>query len=663
MLETGLLLLQNAWIVLNSPRLTMSSQTYTFPYTHSHLTPTTFQEMYQRSLEDSEGFWGEMADKEISWFSPWERVMECDFKNAKISWFKGATLNVSYNCIDRHLTTRGDKTAIIWEGNEPGEVRKLTYRELHREVSKVANLLLSLGIKKGDTVALYMPMVPELAIAMLACTRIGAIHSVVFAGFSDHALQLRILDAKSKVVLTANEGVRGGKTIPLKETVDEALKGADCVTKVVVFKRTETPCTMVQGRDLWWHECLEGCDEECTPVELDAEDPLFILYTSGSTGKPKGVMHTQGGYLLHVALTHRYVFDIREEDIFFCAADCGWITGHSYVVYGPLANGSTTLMFESIPTYPDAGRYWDVIDRHGVTVFYTAPTALRTIARESLDYVKRHERGTLRILGSVGEPINEDAWRWYYEEVGERSCFLVDTWWQTETGGVMMTPLPGIDDMKPGSAMRPFLGVEPCLVDDEGHELEGNNIKGNLCIKRSWPGQMRGVYGEPDRFFQTYFTQFPGYYFTGDSCLRDADGHYRIIGRVDDVINVSGHRIGTAEVESAIVTSGAIAEAAVIGVPHPIKGFSLHAFCIPREGVTEDGSSIDAIKHAVRHEIGSFALPDKITFVAGLPKTRSGKIMRRILRALAEDASKDLGDLSTLAEPTVVQQIRGSLLA
>jgi acetyl-CoA synthetase len=636
-------------------------QSYTVPYRHSLCTPEQFEQMYRHSLEDPETFWAEMARSTIDWFSPWTKTMDCDFPRASIRWFTDATLNVSHNCLDRHLDRRGDQTAIIWEGNEPGDVRRLTYRELHREVCRAANMLKSLGVKQGDRVALYMPMVPELAIAMLACARIGAIHSVVFAGFSKRSLQARILDAQCSVVITANEGVRGPKKIPLKEICDLAVEGVKCVRSVVVLRRTDTQCEMVQGRDLWWHELMEQSSDECPALPLDSEHPLFILYTSGSTGAPKGVVHTQGGYLLYVALTHRYVFDYREGDIFFCAADCGWVTGHSYVVYGPLANGATTVMFESVPHYPDPGRYWDTVERHRVNIFYTAPTAIRAIAKESSDYVTRYDRSSLRVLGTVGEPINEDAWLWYFETVGDRRCPVVDTWWQTETGGTLMTPLPGITEMKPGLAMRPFFGVKPTLVDDDGHEITGNDVKGKLCLEGSWPGQMRGVFGDPDRFYNTYFTQFPGRYFTGDSCYRDSDGHYRIIGRVDDVLNVAGHRIGTAEVESALVSSGVVAEAAVVGVPHEVKGTAIFAFCILQNGVEESGVTLERIRDAVRHAIGAFAVPDAIAVVPGLPKTRSGKIMRRILRALATGEEGTLGDTSTLSEPGVVDQIRAAL--
>ena len=615
-----------------------------------------YQQMYRQSLEDPDTFWATQADKFVSWFKKWDKVSDWNFDNVSIKWFLNAQLNVSYNCLDRHLSQRGDQVAYIWQGDEPDDVKKITYRQLHEQVCRFANALKGRGVKKGDRVSIYMPMVPEAAIAMLACTRIGAIHSVVFGGFSPTALKDRILDSDCKVVITSDEGVRGGKTVPLKVNADQALLDCPDVHTVIVFKHTGAVIAWQSPRDIWYHEMMATASIDCPPEHMDAEDPLFILYTSGSTGKPKGVLHTTGGYLLHAAITHKYVFDYHDGDIFWCSADVGWVTGHTYMVYGPLCNGATSIMFEGIPTYPDGGRFWEVIDRHQVTIFYTAPTALRALMALGNDFVTRYSRASIRILGTVGEPINPEAWEWYYHIVGDARCPIVDTWWQTETGGMLITPLPGATPLKPGSATRPFFGVEPVIVDDKGNVLEGK-AEGALCINRSWPGQMRTVYGDHQRFIDTYFRTYAGKYFTGDGARRDEDGYYWITGRIDDVINVSGHRMGTAEIESALVLHKAVAEAAVVGYPHDIKGQGIYAYVTLMTGYQyDDALKQELIKH-VRKEIGAIASPDLIQWAPSLPKTRSGKIMRRILRKIAANEIDHLGDTSTLADPSVVADL------
>ena len=616
-----------------------------------------YQAMYKRSLEDPDGFWADMANEHVHWFRKWDKVANWSFDgNVGIRWFDGARVNVAYNCLDRHLDERGDKPAILWEGDQPGEERRITFRELHAEVCKFANVLKSKGVQKGDRVCIYMPMVPEAAVAMLACARIGAVHSVVFGGFSPDALRDRILDSDCRVVVTADEGPRGNRNVPLKGNTHEALESCPNTHTCIVVRRTGNEVPWRDGRDVWYHEAMADASADCPAEELDAEDPLFILYTSGSTGMPKGVQHNQAGYLLYATLTFKYIFDYHEGDTFWCTADVGWVTGHSYVVYSPLSNGATTVMFEGVPNYPDFSRFWQICDKFGVNIFYTAPTAIRALMGQGDDFVKQTSRESLRILGTVGEPINPEAWEWYYHVVGEARCPVVDTWWQTETGGVMITPLPGCTRLKPGSATRPLFGIEPVIVDHEGNELDGV-AEGALCIKRSWPGQMRTVFGDHERFIQTYFSTFKGQYMTGDGARRDEDGYYWITGRVDDVINVSGHRMGTAEVESALVLHSTVSEAAVVGCPHEIKGQGIYAYVTLNAGTEGTDALKKELVGLVRKEIGPIASPDVIQFAPGLPKTRSGKIMRRILRKVAANEIDNLGDTSTLAEPAVVDDI------
>jgi acetyl-CoA synthetase len=617
----------------------------------------SYDRMYAEAASDPDGFWRREAQR-LDWIKPFTKVKETSFNEADfgIKWFSDGTLNISANCLDRHLPSRADDIAILWEGDDPGESRKITYGELHADVCRFANVLKSNGVGKGDRVTLYLPMIPEAAVAMLACARIGAIHSIVFGGFSPDALAGRIQDCDSRLVVTADEGLRGGKKVPLKANVDEALNHCTSVERVIVVKRTGGAVAMQDGRDLWYHDQMAAASPDCAPEPIGAEDPLFILYTSGSTGKPKGVLHTTGGYLVWASMTHQLIFDYRPGDIYWCAADIGWVTGHSYVVYGPLANGATTLMFEGVPNHPDFSRFWQVVDKYKVNIFYAAPTALRALMREGDDWVTKTSRSSLRLLGSVGEPINPEAWHWYHRVVGDSRCPIVDTWWQTETGAAMITPLPGATDLKPGSATKPFFGVKPQIVDAEGTPLDGAT-EGNLCILDSWPGQMRTVWGDHDRFFQTYFTTYPGKYFTGDGCRRDADGYYWITGRVDDVINVSGHRMGTAEVESALVAHAKVAEAAVVGMPHEIKGQGIYAYVTLNAGEDGGDALCKELVQWVRHEIGPIATPDAIQFAPALPKTRSGKIMRRILRKIAEGDISNLGDTSTLADPAVVDNL------
>jgi len=622
-----------------------------------------YQEMYKRSVDDPVGFWAEHG-KRIDWIKPFTKVKNTSYDphNVSIKWFEDGTTNVSMNCIDRHLAKRGDQVAIIWEGDNPAESEHITYKQLHERVSKLANVFKAHGVAKGDTVTIYLPMIPEAAYAMLACARIGAVHSIVFGGFSPDSLAARIEGCKSKLVITADEGLRGGRKVPLKVNADEAANKAGCVKTMVVVKRTGGKIDWVDGRDVWYGDEVAKVSADCAPAEMKAEDPLFMLYTSGSTGAPKGVVHTTGGYLVYASMTHQYVFDYHEGDIYWCTADVGWVTGHSYIVYGPLANGATTLMFEGIPNYPTISRFWEVVDKHKVNIFYTAPTAIRSLMGAGEEPVKKTSRKTLRLLGSVGEPINPEAWEWYHRVVGDSRCPIVDTWWQTETGGILITPLPGAIAQKPGSATKPFFGVMPEVVDASGVVLEGA-CEGNLVIADSWPGQMRTVYGDHERFVQTYFSTYPGKYFTGDGCRRDADGYYWITGRVDDVINVSGHRMGTAEVESALVSHDAVSEAAVVGFPHDIKGQGIYAYVTLKVGVEPTEELRKELIAHVRKEIGPIASPDALQWAPGLPKTRSGKIMRRILRKIAENELDSLGDTSTLADPSVVDHLVANKLS
>lgn len=618
----------------------------------AHLNRDQYDAMYQASITQPDMFWNVQARNLLSWDKSWDSVSEYNFERGEISWFKGGKLNVTTNCIDRHLATRGEQTAIIWEGDEPDQQKMISYQQLHDAVCKLANGLKQRGVKKGDRVCIYMPMIPEAAYAMLACARIGAVHSVVFGGFSPDALRDRILNADCQTIITANEGIRGGKTIPLKNNVDSAVKDCPNVHSVLVVQHTQGIVDWYD-HDVWYHELTASVDSQCPAELMDSEDPLFILYTSGSTGKPKGVMHTTGGYLLGATITHKYIFDYHDGDIYWCTADVGWITGHSYILYGPLANGATTLMFEGLPTYPTASRCWEICDKHQVNIFYTAPTALRALMAMGNDFVTQTSRSSLRLLGTVGEPINPEAWEWYYKVVGESRCPIVDTWWQTETGSVMISPLPGAMDLKPGSATLPFFGVHPVLLDNDGNVIEGEG-EGNLVIKQSWPSQIRSVYGDHQRLIDTYFSAYPGYFFTGDGARRDADGYYWITGRVDDVLNISGHRLGTAEIESALVLHSSIAEAAVVGYPHDIKGQGIYCYVTPMAGVEMSDELMKDLVALVAKEIGPIAKPDIIQWAPGLPKTRSGKIMRRILRKIAANEIDSLGDTSTLADPTVV---------
>jgi acetyl-CoA synthetase len=622
----------------------------------AHINQETYRRLYEQSITDPETFWAEQAAAVLDWHRPWEQVMQFDYPKGHIQWFSGGQLNVSVNCLDRHLETRGEQTALIWEGDDPAHHRTLSYRELHEQVCRFANVLKSLGVKKGDRVCIYLPMIIESAVVILACTRIGAVHSIVFGGFSADALRDRINDADCRFLICADESYRGGRLVPSKLNADKAAQQCPSLETIIVIKHTGHDINWVEGRDVCYHTAMQQAASDCPPEMMDAEDPLFILYTSGSTGKPKGLLHTTGGYLLYAAMTHKYVFDYQDGEIYWCTADIGWITGHSYVLYGPLCNGATSLIFEGVPTYPAADRFWQVVDKHQVNIFYTAPTAIRALMAQGEEFVSRTQRSSLRILGSVGEPINPEAWEWYYHTVGEARCPIVDTWWQTETGGILITPLPGAIDLKPGSASLPFFGVKPAIVDQDGQVLEGE-AEGILVLTHPWPGQARTVYGDHERFVDTYFSKFPGYYFAGDGARRDSDGYYWITGRVDDVINVAGHRLGTAEIESALVLHEDVAEAAVVGFPHPIKGQGIYAYVTLNVGV----EATDALKHAlaeqVKEEISAIARPDIIQWAPGLPKTRSGKIMRRILRKIAANEFDNLGDTSTLADPAVVENL------
>ncbi|PKN34500.1 MAG: acetate--CoA ligase [Deltaproteobacteria bacterium HGW-Deltaproteobacteria-19] len=622
-----------------------------------------YDKIWKRSIDDPDGFWSEIAKEYVEWFKPFDKVMDYNFDIKKgdiyVKFFEGGKLNVSYNCLDKQLKTRANKVAIQFEGNEPGDDKAITYKQLHEAVCKFANVLKSLGVKKGDRVCLYLPMIPELAISMLACTRIGAVHSIVFGGFSSDSLRDRLQDSTSKILVTCDGTFRGAKAVPQKDSADAAVAESPSVEKIIVVKRVgdKIKCNMNPAKDIWWDDAMAKASADCPAEPMDAEDPLFILYTSGSTGKPKGVMHTTGGYLVFVAYTHKMIFDYKEEDVYWCTADIGWVTGHSYIVYGPLCNGATSVMFEGVPNYPDISRFWKIVEKYKVNIFYTAPTAIRAIAKEGNEWVKKADISSLRILGTVGEPINPEAWNWYYNVIGRGECPIVDTWWQTETGGILITPLPGAIDIKPGMATVPFPGVWPVLLDDEGKEITSVEASGALCIKRPWPGIMRGVYGDPKRFAETYFEQFPGYYVTGDGCRRDKDGYYQITGRIDDVINVSGHRMGTAEVESALVAHAKVAEAAVVGYPHELKGQSIYAYVTVKSGVEKSDALKKELVAHVRTLIGPIATPEKIQFADGLPKTRSGKIMRRILKKVAANQIDDLGDTTTLADPSVVDDI------
>ncbi|WP_199608752.1 acetate--CoA ligase [Flocculibacter collagenilyticus] len=622
----------------------------------TYFTHNTYLEEYQQSIDNSDAFWLKKANELLTWYKAPTEGQDVDYTKAHINWFADGELNVSVNCIDRHLPEKANQTAMLFEGDEPNDSYPVTYQALYDNVNKFANVLKQRGVKKGDRVCIYMPMIPEVGYAMLACARIGAVHSVVFGGFSPESLKSRILDSDCQVVITADEGVRGAKVIPLKANTDKAVASCPNVHSVIVVKRTAGKIDWHAQRDCWYHELMESAAEYCEPEVMNAEDPLFILYTSGSTGKPKGVLHTSGGYLLYASITHKYVFDYQDGEVYWCTADAGWITGHSYIFYGPLANGATTLVFEGVPTYPDASRFWQVIEKHNVNIFYTAPTAIRALMSLGDEAVQKHDRSSLRLLGTVGEPINPEAWHWYYEVVGDGQCQIVDTWWQTETGGVLITPLPGATTLKPGSATRPFFGIQPALVDNDGNEIEGEGA-GNLVMKQSWPGQMRGVYGDHKRFYDTYFSQFKGYYTTGDGAKRDKDGYYWITGRVDDVLNVSGHRLGTAEIESALVLHPAVAEAAVVGFPHDVKGEGVYAYVTLMASVPATSELEQELTQFVAKEIGAFAKPEKLQFASALPKTRSGKIMRRILRKIAQDELENLGDTSTLADPSVVEQL------